>query len=70
MNQLQKKIPDGMFYLNQILKEYEGELFGPYQADLVIARKAIKAIWKMALKKWVLNFIGFINKKLMKIFRR
>ena len=68
--QLQKIIPDGKVYLNQLLKEYERELFGPYQADLVIARKSIKAIWKLALIKWSMNFMDYIKIKLMKLFRR
>ena len=68
--QLQKIIPDGMAYLNQLLNEYERELFGPYQADLVIARKSIKAIWKLALMKWSMNFMDDMKKKFMKLFRR
>lgn len=68
--QMQKIIPDGMVYLNQLLNEYERELFGPYQADLVIARKSIKAIWELALIKWSMNFMDDIKKKFMKLFRR
>jgi hypothetical protein len=67
---LQKIIPNGGVYLNQLLNEYERELFGPYQADLVIARKSIKAILKLAFMNWLKNIMDYIKTKLIKLFRR
>ena len=70
VTRLQKKIPDGIFYLNQLLDEYERELFGPYQADLVVARNSIKEVWKLVFIKRVIISRENLKKKIAKLFRQ
>jgi len=70
VNQLLKRIPNGKDCLDILLKEYERELFGPYQADLIIARKSLGKLWKMTLINWLMNFWVLLKEKWLKLFRQ
>ncbi len=70
LNLLEKKVQGSTIYLNQLLYEYEREMFGPYHADLVVARKLLKVIWKKTLIKWSKNFIDRIKNRFVILLRR
>jgi transglutaminase-like putative cysteine protease len=70
LNKLIKMVQGSTIYLNQFLYEYEREMFGPYHADPVVARKLLKVIWKKTLIKWSKNFIDRIKNRLVILIRR